>query len=510
MRGIEREDLPKGWVLAKIGEVCTLVNGRAFKPTEWCADGIPIVRIQNLNNPAAPFNYFQGTVDDRFYIDTDDLLFAWSGTPGTSFGAHIWRGGRALLNQHIFRVLVDERVVDKRYFRYALNAKLASFIERAHGGVGLRHITKGKFEATPIALPSLSEQRRIVAKIEELFSDLDAGVAALQAAQRQLQRYRQSVLKAAVEGKLTEAWRRQHGHEGEPADVLLARILAERRERWEAEQRAKYEVQGKEPPSGWQKRYKEPAAPETGDLPELPEGWMWVRVAQVGDVQLGRQRSPQHHQGDHMRPYLRVANVYEDRIDLTDVKEMNFTPEEFEVYKLAYGDILLNEGQSLELVGRPAMFKNEVDGCCFQNTLVRFRAFDGLDRRYALLVFRAYLHTGRFQRIASWTTSIAHLGASRFAEMEFPLPPAAEQAEIVQEVERLLSVATEVEQAIEHELQRAERLRQGILKRAFSGKLVPQDPNDEPAEALLARIQGVQKQPSKRARRPAEQLSMDL
>jgi type I restriction enzyme, S subunit len=118
-------------------------------------------------------------------------------------------------------------------------------------------------------------------------------------------------------------------------------------------------------------------APDTGDakgLSELPAGWVWARVSDVGDVKLGRQRSPEHHDGPHMRPYLRVANVYENRIDLSDVLRMNFSPEEFETYELRYGDILLNEGQSLEWVGRPAMYRDELPGACFQNTLVRFRS----------------------------------------------------------------------------------------------------------------------------------------
>lgn len=129
---------------------------------------------------------------------------------------------------------------------------------------------------------------------------------------------------------------------------------------------------------------------ETG-MEELPKGWEYAAVSAVGKVQLGRQRSPKNHQGEHMRPYLRVANVFEDRIDTTDILEMNFSPAEFERFKLNYGDILLNEGQSLELVGRPAQFREDIKDCCFQNTLVRFQAFDGIEPRYALLVFRWYI-----------------------------------------------------------------------------------------------------------------------
>jgi type I restriction enzyme S subunit len=134
------------------------------------------------------------------------------------------------------------------------------------------------------------------------------------------------------------------------------------------------------------------------------------------------------------------------------------------------------------------MFRNELPGACFQNTLVRFRAYTGVLPEYALCVFRAYLHNGRFQKIAKWTTNIAHLGAQRFAEIEVPLPSLAEQEQIVAEVERRLSVLNFLEMSITAGLQRAERLRQSILTEAFAGRLVPQDPNDEPAGILLDRI----------------------
>ncbi len=228
------------------------------------------------------------------------------------------------------------------------------------------------------------------------------------------------------------------------------------------------------------------------DLPSLPAGWSWAKVREVGEVKLGRQRSPEHHHGKHMRPYLRVANVYEDRIDLSDVLEIKLTPEEYETYQLRHGDILLNEGQSLEWVGRPAMYKDDLPGACFQNTLVRFRPGPHLLPSFALLVFRYYLHSRRFQKIAKWTVNIAHLGASRFAEVEFPLPPMDEQARIVEKFDELFSELEAGVAILERVRSTVKRYRAAVLKAANEGKMTKewreQYPDTESASVLLDRI----------------------
>lgn len=144
-----------------------------------------------------------------------------------------------------------------------------------------RYLRDSEFPVAPLA-----EQRRIVAKIEELFSDLDAGVAALERVKANLKRYRAAVLKAAVEGKLTAQWRAKHPNT-EPASILLERILAERRKKWEADQLAKFAAAGKQPPKNWRDKYQEPAAPDTTNLPALPKGWCWATVEQFAAVSLG-------------------------------------------------------------------------------------------------------------------------------------------------------------------------------------------------------------------------------
>lgn len=164
--------LPDGWAKSPIGDLCDLINGKAFKPTDWAKTGLPIIRIQNLNRSNAEFNYCDVEVDQRFLVEPGELLFAWSGTPGTSFGAHVWNGPRAVLNQHIFRVRHDDRIVQKDYFKQAINSTLAELIGKAHGGVGLAHVTKGNFEATEVLLPPPAEQRRIVTKLDALTARL--------------------------------------------------------------------------------------------------------------------------------------------------------------------------------------------------------------------------------------------------------------------------------------------------------------------------------------------------
>ena len=484
----EQQELPQGWVLATFKDVGIYINGRAFKPTEWEETGRPILRIQNLTKSTGTINRYSGDIEEKYIVRPGELLISWSAT----LGAFIYNEEEAVLNQHIFKVIP---LIDKHFLFFGTENFIGD-LKRQTQGSGMQHITKGKFEDTPFPVPPLLEQRRIVAKLEELFSKLDEGVAAVRRTQALLKSYRQSVLHAAVTGELTRAWREAHPAPAEPGTALLERIRAERRAQWEATQVAK---RGGQLPlgEGWKSKYVEPEAVDISKLPELPQGWTWASMRQLGEVRLGRQRAPQHHSGPYMRPYLRVANVYEDRFDLRDVMEMNFTPEEFETYALRENDILLNEGQSLELVGRPALYRNEVPGACFTNTLVRFRVYQNVLPAYALSVFRSYLHNGEFQKIASWTTSIAHLGADRFAGLHFPLPPLVEQVEIVAEVERRLTVLDALSKTLTHELKRAERLRQSILHRAFTGRLVPQDATDEPAAALLARLRETPAAPAK-------------
>jgi len=174
-------------------------------------------------------------------------------------------------------------LIEPKFVQYQLTQATRRFLYISRGTT-INGVTKKQLSETPFFLPPRNEQSRIVAKLEELFSDLDAGVAALQRAKANLKRYRASVLKAAVEGKLTALWRGQNPAT-ETGAQLLARILKERRAKWEENQLKKYAEQGKTPPKNWQDKYPEPAKPNTSKLPELPEGWVWVCIEQMSDFE---------------------------------------------------------------------------------------------------------------------------------------------------------------------------------------------------------------------------------
>ncbi|MCE9631527.1 MAG: restriction endonuclease subunit S [Planctomycetia bacterium] len=355
-----------------------------------------------------------------------------------------------------------------------------------------------------LPLPPLPEQHRIVEKIEELFSDLDAGVASLQRAKANLKRYRASVLKSAVEGRLTEEWRNEHP-QAEDGQMLLDRILRERREKWEKDQLLKFKEKGKEPPKNWESKYEEPSAPDTSDLPELPEGWVWASLEAVSDVTGGITKDKKKDSLPGLRevPYLRVANVQRGFLDLSEMKTIKASPEDIQELALCRGDVLFTEGGDRDKLGRGWVWSEELPECIHQNHIFRARlSSSGIQPS---LVSHHGNTFGRqwFTKAGKQTTNLASINLGILKRFPVPLPPPAEQEQIVSLVEERLSQIDSAEKTIDAELIRAKRLRQSILKIAFEGKLVPQDPKDEPASVLLERIKATREaeQPKKKARK---------
>lgn len=467
--------LPEGWCWVELHEIGKWTSGGTPKSNEPSYYGGPIAwfRITELNE--GRLRKAERTLTERGLNESSAKIirapFLMFAMYGASIGKMAISEIDAATNQAI-ACCSPSGAVDIDYLFWALQRSKQSITALGQGGAQ-PNISQRILLECKIPLPPLTEQRRIVARIDALFAEIADGEAALAAARKGIDIFRRALLKAAVSGELTKDWRAANpvtetGHD------LLAGIAKDCADTRLTKSRGRRDVDT-------------PSLDTTG-FRGLPGSWVWARVKDVGTVQLGRQRAPQHHAGENMRPYLRVANVFEDRIDLTDVKEMNFTPAEFKTYELKPGDILLNEGQTPDLLGRPAMWRGEFEGYCFQNTLLRFHAREPMNAEFCLLVFRHYLHAKRFKNESQITTNIAHLSSGRFVIIEFPVPPLNEQIEIVRLVSDGLSAAADTLAMLDAEAADAARLKQSILKAAFEGRLVPQDPADEPASALLARL----------------------
>jgi type I restriction enzyme S subunit len=382
--------------------------------------------------------------------------------------------------------------VSSEFLYYFLLSQEKAFVDAGKGGAQ-PNISQGIVKAWSLSLPPRSEQNRIVAKLEELLSDLDAGVAELKAAQKKLHQYRQSLLKAAVEGALTAPWREAQRKLGTPTEAgaqLLQRILTERRARWEAKQLAKFKEQGKAPPKDWQKKYPEPVQPDTTDLPELPEGWVWASLDMLGEIASGVAKGTKRDGNVSVRevPYLRVANVQRGYLDLSEVKTILATERDIEELVLKSGDVLFNEGGDRDKLGRGWVWHDEVAECIHQNHVFRMRPYSP-DLRPELIS-----HHGNtfgklwFQTVGKQTTNLASINMSMLRSFPVPVAPADEQTEVLAQMQVQLDSLGRQEEATDLAMKQATAQRQNILRAAFAGELVPQNPNDEPASVLLERI----------------------
>lgn len=439
-------ELPSGWGRAEISDLCNLINGRAFKPQEWSEFGLPIIRIQNLNNADAKFNHFSGTFDAKHHVKNGDLLFAWSGTPGTSFGAHIWYGGDAVLNQHIFKIEFSELEINRGFLRYAINQKLDELIGSAQGGVGLRHVTKGTFEKTEIVFPPRAEQTRIAAKLDELLAQVDTLKCRIDGIPALLKRFRQSVLAAAVSGRLTEEWRKQTR---DTQEVVL---------------------QHRKPPL--HQIYAE-------DNFTAPPNWLLTALGNVANFQQGLQIAKSERRNapsEDSLPILRTVNYeneFKDDVHYAAISEKSIIAEEKDIILSRTGTV------GRVLTGYRGIMHNNSFRINYESKL--------LQRDYLIYFLESPL-CQEYIKKKSGKSSQPDLTHKEFSKCPALVPPICEQKEIVRRVEQLFAFADQLEAKVASAKKRIDHLTQSILAKAFRGELVPQDPNDEPASVLLQRI----------------------
>ncbi len=601
------EELPNGWVKAALSEIC-----RINPPLDRCilSDDIEVGFVpmravepegRGLLRPEVT-TYGKVKKGYTAFISGDVIMAKI--TPCMENGKTCVvpeLPGAACFGSTEFHVVRSESSIPPRWIaNFLLQHSTRHEAQRQMmGGVGQMRVPSGFLETLHLPIPPLAEQTRIADKLDELLSDLDAGVAALAGARAKLKHYRAAVLKAAVEGALTadlpcrqagwrdpkfrncsgsrvpensdaffayvlecedgslykgfcqNLWARIDRHldgrgaewtskhkpvalvhfekfdtmaearerevyfksgsgrewlaalwkERKPATEsaadLLTRILAERRRRWEEAQLQKFKEQGKAPPKNWpacrtgrKAKYQEPSAPDTTHLPELPDGWCWAKLDQVAAIAGGVTKGQKFSEKAETRevPYLRVANVQRGYLDLLEIKTIRALAAEVKELALRPGDVLFNEGGDRDKLGRGWIWEGQIEECVHQNHVFRARLF--LDEMQPKLVSWCGNSYGQqwFMKAGKQSVNLASINLTVLRSFPVPLPPLAEQTAIVELVEDQLSVIDHLEADLDAKLKSAQALRQSILRSAFEGRLVPQDPNDEPASELLKRI----------------------
>ena len=510
----EEWQLPSSWCWTTTGEISSVVGGGTPDTSDSANFGGSIPWI----TPADMSNHHEKTIGGGARTITVQGL-SCSGAKVLPAGTVLFSsrapiGYVAVASNEVttnqgFKSFIPKPGVFSDYLYYWLKASKKR-AESLASGTTFLELSGAKAAQLPVPLAPIAEQTRIVAKLEELLSDLDAGVAELKAAQKKLAQYRQSLLKAAVEGALTAEWRTQH-QPTETGAQLLQRILQERRARWEARQRAKFAEQGKTPPKDWQKKYPEPVQPDTTDLPELPQGWVWASLDQLAlDSSYGTSvKCGYESQGASV---LRIPNVIARKLVLDDLK---FASQPLDLHKseyLAPGDILVvRTNGSVSLVGRAAEVTEPLPGdFYFASYLLRVRCLEtSVVHRWVSALLASRQGRSWIESRAASSAGQHNLSLSTLLTIPIPLPPIVEQAEAMNALEAVLLSVSEQEQFLDKSLQQSTAQRQNILRAAFSGQLVAQDPHDEPASVLLERIraeraaQGAVKKPRGRKAKEA-------
>jgi type I restriction enzyme S subunit len=484
-KDIELYPLPDSWHWVTVNDVAAPMKhaivdgpfGSNLKVSDYVENGpVPVLTTKNLG----------GNYDDVRYITQEkfeklkrsavyggDILVAKIGSCGKT-GIYPFNMPPAMIPANLLKVTLNESF----YLKYVYYYFNSSFFQEA-----LKTIIKAtaqpalgvtNFRKLPLPCAPPNEQKRIVAEIEKQFSRLDEAVTSLKRAKVSLKRYKAAVLRAAVEGKLTEQWRKENP-DVEPAEKLLERILAERRTKWEEAELAKVKSKGIEAKDDfWKKKYKEPAGPDINNLPELPKGWIWVATDQMAWYVTSGSRDWKKYYSDRGALFIRTQDINKNRLDLNDLAYVELPDKAegkrslVEIYDL----LVVITGAN---VGKVALIENSLPEAYVSQSV-------GLMKLPSKNIAK-YLHLAMIAEGAGKTQldNMAYgmgrpvLNLDNLRDIRIPLPPYSEQLQIILELDRRFSVANKIEESIEACMNRAEGLRQSILKKAFLGKLVTPD-----------------------------------
>ena len=488
--------LPIGWAFTTLADAGTWTSGGTPSRShpEYFNGDIPWIKTGDLNE--GPVDDIPENITQKGLENSSAKLFPVGTLLMAMYGATIGKLGilkfNAATNQACSALLPHGMTKDIiPYTFYYLMYERHNFKQIGQGDAQ-PNISQTIIKKHPFILAPLPEQHRIVEALDSYFSRLDEAVMLLERVQKNLKRYRASVLKAAVEGRLvpTEAeLARKEKRDFEPASELLKRILIERRKKWEDTELAKMKAAGKVPKDDkWKSKYKEPAAPDTSGLPELPEGWCWASVEQLIVSPLINGHSVQTSKIGF--PVLRLTALRNGNVNLKERKIGHWSENEALHFRIHKGDIFVARGNgSLDLLGRGGLVTVDPDPVAFPDTFIRIQLNDEIfNHRLFMRFWDTNIVRHHLERRAKTTAGIYKINQVELGCTPLPLPPPVEQTRLLDELERIDTIACRIAEDSESLGPRCNRLRQSILKWAFEGKLADQNPNDEPASVLLERI----------------------
>lgn len=514
-------DLPQGWKWIELENVADILD-KYRKPINSTErqnriDGKPSYQLYPYYGATGQVGYI-----DDYLLDGDFLLLGEDGAPFFEPFKNVAYlvNGKIWVNNHAH---VLKAHGSNKYLCYFLNQ--VDYHNYVTGTTRLK-LNQSSMRKILIKLPPLPEQHRIVEKIEELFSELDNGIASLRKALEQLKTYRQAVLKWAFEGKLTEEWRTEHQDTLEDADTLLQQIKAEREGHYQQQledwkQAVKdWELGGKEGKKPTKPQQPKELPPLTKEelsaLPQLPDGWVWLNFGDL--ISEGPQNGlykPASFYGQGTL-IVRIDNFYDGKLNSWKTfKRLRINKDEMNIYRLYEGDILINRVNSMTYIGKCSLVNNLPEECVFESNIMRLRIIpDSCNLQFFIYYLSSVTGLKELRKNAKQAVNQASINQKDVAFSFAPVCSLKEQTQIVQEIESRLSVCDQLEATLTENLDKAEALRQSILKRAFEGKLVPQNPDDEPASELLKSIQqdtpsSPKKTPPKRNPK-AQQLELDI
>ncbi len=481
--------VPEQWSRESLGRILSAIEaGRNFrcieKPPE---DGNPgVVKVSavtwgtfdELESKTCPDPRL---LNERYLIRPGDLLISRANTLEL-VGACVMVGSisrRLMLSDKILRLVMPEEL--KRWVLWFLRSKAgrAQIEAKASGNqLSMRNIGQEGIRSIELPVAPPMEREQIVASIESHFSRLNAATATLERVQRNLERYRASVLKAAVEGRLVPTEAEQAKKEGrtyEPASTLLKRILTERRRRWEEAELAKLTAKGKKPTDDkWKPKYEEPAAPDTDGLPELPEGWCWATADMLASsIRNGCSTAPREKDGVRI---LRISAVRSLACDVENVRFLPLPHDDYEDYFVQPGDLLFTRYNGTpSLVGVCAVVRHLPAPTVHPDKLIRVQLLPGLEVGFVEIAANVGASRKHVESRIRTTAGQAGVSGADIKSLPIPLPPLAEQAHIRRVADELLTVAVATAVSVAASSARAVRLRQSILKWAFEGRLVEAD-----------------------------------